>query len=161
MVNLNLGEVGQIASSIYGTGNHSFKGMASRTLELGTDAISAAGSVVRHGADEVNTGIKDAQDYFADNAVNDLESGGVITLEGIGEGIGELATDAATYMAPEIDAAKEVGHVVSEVGSDLSQGKIGDAVEETVVGGAKAAVNFVKDVATTAWHGVENFFHGW
>lgn len=160
--NLNFEAMGQSIAAIYGTGNHTFTGMAGRTVELAASAASAAGDMVSNVAGSVNSLVGGAQDYFADNAVSNIGAGGVKTLEGIGEGVGEIATDAANiYVTPVLSAAKAIGGVASEVGSDIAKGKIGDALEDTVVGGAKAVWSTAKDVVSTAWHGVENFFHGW
>lgn len=163
--NLNFEAMGQEVAAIYGTGNHSFVGMASRTGELAGDGVSATGAMVEHTAKDVDSLVGKAQDYLAANAANNVfhADNAKQFFTGVGEGVGELATDAADIAAPEfavgIQAAKQIGKLASDVGSDIAHGEIGDAIKDTVEDTAEGAWDIVKDTAETAWHAVKNFFN--
>lgn len=162
--NINLEAAGQSIAAIYGTGDHTIKGMAGRTVELAASAGAAVSEMASHVAGGIDNAIGNAQDYFSEHAGDNLLHADNVGqfAAGVGEEAGQIATDAMdATLKPTLEAVKEVGHVASEVGSDIAKGKIGDAIEETVEGGAKAAWNGVKDLGESAVHGIKDFFHGW
>ncbi|MES2504066.1 MAG: hypothetical protein V4534_04225 [Myxococcota bacterium] len=160
--NVNFLAMGQDFAAIYGTGNHNFVNMLGRAGELGSDALSSTADMVSNVSGSLNTLMGGAQTYFADNAVKNIDAGGVKTLEGIGEGIGELGTDYAdTIVAPVLSVADELGGVASEVGSDFAKGEVGKGLKEVFKGGADAVYDAAKDVGKTIGHAITNFFHGW
>lgn len=157
--NINFIAMGQDLAAVYGTGDHKFGGMLSRAGELAADGVSAVGSMESNVAGSLNSLVDSAQNYFGDNALSDIGAGGVKTLQGIGEGIGEVATDAADEaVVPIFDAIQQGGQVVSQVGSDFAQGKVGQGLEDAVTGTVQGVGNTVKNVATTAWNGVKRLF---
>ncbi|MBH1988793.1 MAG: tetratricopeptide repeat protein [Myxococcaceae bacterium] len=161
--NINFEAMGQDLAAIYGDDHHSLSGMLSRATEMAGSVTAAGGAMVEHAAGDVHDLLGDAQNYLGARAVNDVfhaQNAGQF-FQGVGEGAGELATDAADLVpavAVGVNAAKQIGQMASQVGEDIAHGEIGDAIQDTVEDTAKGAWNIVKDTAVTAWNAVKRLF---